>query len=189
MKRTGWIFAAAAVAGIVALVAPAVGQGKAEGRALRWSRFRGGPTITSYNFSVVHAGSRVTRGFRLRSASTTKSGKLAIRLTGSSAFSITSDHCTRKSIAQKLSCWVGIGYAPRQGESGDSATLRATGEEVAAASLSLTGGNPSPPGHVYWVNRGDGTVNEVPIGGGPVTTLAHPGYSGTVSVAVDSSHV
>src|SRR5436305_10788633 len=116
MKRTRWIFGAVAVAGVVALGAPAVGQGKAQETtqpaSLAWSRSPGGPTITSYDFGAVDAGSSVSRWFRLGSAGTMKSGKLAIRLAGSSAFSITSDRCKRKSIGTKLSCWVRVAYTP-----------------------------------------------------------------------------
>jgi hypothetical protein len=43
-------------------------------------------------------------------------------------------------------------------------------------------------GHVYWVNDGDGTVNEVPVGGGKVTTLSR-GNQGAVSLAVGRSHL
>jgi hypothetical protein len=126
MKRRRWVFGAVAVAGVVALVVPAVGQGKAESASLGWSLSRGGATITTYAFGALDGRSRVLRGFRLGSSSLTKSGKLAIRLTGSSAFSITTDHCRRKSIGRELSCWVGVAYAPLVGGgTRDTATLRA----------------------------------------------------------------
>src|SRR6185312_16042890 len=65
MKRTRWLFGAAAVAGVVVLVAPAMGQGKAESASLAWSRSRGGPTFTSYDFGAVDGGAHVSSGFRL----------------------------------------------------------------------------------------------------------------------------
>src|SRR5579863_5992129 len=42
MKRTRWVFGAMAVAGIVVLVAPAVGQGKAASASLGQARALGG---------------------------------------------------------------------------------------------------------------------------------------------------
>ena len=190
MKRTRWVFGAAAVAGVVALVVPAVGQGKAASASLGWSRSAGGPTIGSYGFGAVDGGSEVSRGFRLGSSSAAKSGKLAISLTGSSAFSITSDRCTAKSIGQKLSCWVGVAYDPLGAPRGDRATLRATGEGGVAARLSLSGRNIGPAGRVYWVgtNFGGGSVNAISRGGGTVTVLAGDPHS-PVAVAVDATNV
>jgi hypothetical protein len=47
----------------------------------------------------------------------------------------------------------------------------------------------SAQGHLYWVNAGaNGTVNEMPIGGGPVTALA-TGQNNPVSLAVDANDV
>src|SRR6059058_3450843 len=112
MKRTRWLFVAAAVAGVVVLVAPAVGQGKSDSTSLKWSRSQGGHDITSYDFGAVDGGSILTRGFRLGNSSSTKSGKLAITMTGSSAFSIDSDRCAGKSIGPRLSCWVVVDYTP-----------------------------------------------------------------------------
>jgi hypothetical protein len=111
----------------------------AAGALLAWSRSRDGALVTSYDFGAVNGGSSVTRSFRLGNLGLTTSGKLAIGLTGSSAFSITSDRCTGKSIGKKLSCWVAIAYAPIGTPTSDSATLTATGTHGAAASLSLSG--------------------------------------------------
>jgi hypothetical protein len=194
MKGTRWVFGAVAVACLVALVAPAVGQGKAESASLAWSRSRGGPIITSYDFGAVDGGSRATQGLTLGNSTVTKSGKLKIRLTGSSAFSITVDDCTKKSIGQKLSCRVGISYLPLGPGSSDGATLTATGAHGATASLSLAGNNTGPAGHVYWVGGlndggGYGNVNKVPRGGGNVTTLASGPKRRYGVAVVDSANV
>ena len=106
---------------------------------LGWSQSRGGPPITSSDFGAVQAGSSALRWFRLRNSGPTMSGPLVIELTGSSAFSIGSDRCTGKSIGRKLSCWISVVYAPGAPGASDSATLTATGEHGAAASLSLSG--------------------------------------------------
>ena len=160
------------------------------GASLGWSRTRGGATITSYDFGAVDGGSEASMGFRLGSSSAAKSGKLAISLTGSSAFSITSDRCTGKSIGKKLSCWVGVAYDPLGAPRSDRATLRATGEDGVTARLSLSGRNIGPAGRVYWVgvNFGGGSVNAVSRGGGRVTVLAGDPHS-PVAVAVDATNV
>jgi hypothetical protein len=196
MKRTRWGFVAVAAA-VVALVAPAVGQGKAESGSLGWSRSRGGAVVKSSDFGAVGAGARVSRWFRLGSSSLTKSRKLAIRLTGSPAFSITSDRCTGKSIGRELSCWVGLAYCPIGAPSSDSsATLMATDMHGRVASLSLSGGNTGPSGRLYWTAYSDDpfgkwpanpTVDAVPLGGGCVTRLWDGGDF--LAAAADSTHV
>ena len=194
MSRKRWVFvAAAALVAVVVFVAPAAGQGKATTATLGWSRALGEPTITYYNFGSLGTGARVSRLFRLGSSSLTKSGKLAITLTGSPAFSIASDRCTDTSIGQNLACWVAVVYAPRVTQTRDSATLTATGQQGEVARLSLVG---SRARYVYWVDNGTcglchgGTVNKVPIGGGTVTTLARvPGGRWPASVAVDGTYV
>jgi uncharacterized delta-60 repeat protein len=151
---------------------------------------REGATITSYDFGALDGGGApVTRGFKLATPGLAQSGKLAISLTGSPAFSITSDSCTGKSIGKKLSCWVSVTYKPLGAPTNESATLRATGADGVAASLSLSASNLGPSGYIYWVNNvPNGTVNKVPRGGGPVTVLAS-GQHYPTSVAVDSTHV
>ncbi len=187
MKHRPWISGAVVAAGIVALVAPAVGQGKTASTGLRWSTSRGGPALPSYDVGGVDGGARATKGFRLGNSLRTKSGPLAISLAGSSAFTITKNHCTRKSIGKKLSCWIGVAYAPLRGGTNDKATLTATGPHSAAASLSLSGCSRSgQPNHVYWAEGG--RVNAVPAGGGCVTILAR-GEHYPESVAVSGAHV
>src|SRR5262249_47842372 len=91
MKRMRWAFAAAALVGIVALVVPAVGQGKAASGSLGWSGAPGGPVLTSDDFGAVDGGARAPRWFILGNSSLPKSGQLTIRLIGSKSFSITRD--------------------------------------------------------------------------------------------------
>ncbi len=171
MKRRRWVAGAVAVAGVVASLAPAVGQGKADSTSLRWSGSRRSATLTRYDLGAIDGGAHVSKAFRLWNSGLSKSGKFAISLTGSSAFSIALDHCTKKSLGNRW-CLVSVAYRPLGDGTSDSATLRATGGHGAAASLSLSGSSAGPSGHFYWVNYGDGTVNSVPRGGGSVTTLA-----------------
>lgn len=188
MKRRRWAFGMVAIAGAVTLVVPAVGQGQATRPSLQWSGTRSKATLRSYDLGAVDGGSRVSKGFRLRNAGLTRSGKLAITLTGSSTFSIALDHCTQTSLGKKW-CLVSVSYTPLGAGTSDSATLRATGDHGVTASLHLSGRSAGPSGNVYWVSLYAGTVNAVPRGGGGVTTLAtSPNYDAE-SVAVDGTNV
>jgi hypothetical protein len=135
----------------VALVSPAVGQGKAGHASLHWFDPRAGGLAYSFAFGDRVSGSRVSSRFRLVNSSRTRSGKLKLTLTGSSAFSLASDKCSKKSIGHNLSCWVGVAYAPAVVGTTDTATLTATGGNGASASLSLSGSscsNAVAPGHL-----------------------------------------
>ena len=102
------------------------------------------------------------------------------------------DRCTTKSIGRKTSCRVRVAYLPVGAGTSDSATLTASGEHGAAASLSLSGSSAGPSGHLYWANAaffyGPVGVSVVPRGGGNVTTLAG-GEGIPVAVAVDDTNV
>ncbi len=187
MTRMRWVIGAAAVAGVVVLVAPAVGQGKSV--SLEWSRSPGGATVASYDFGAVADGSTVSRWFRLGSSWRQKSGALEIDVIGSLAFSITADRCSGKSIGEKLSCWVRIAYAPLGGSTSETARLRAGGLNGATATLRLSGSNAGGPfGHVYWADYD--TVNAIPSGGGTSVTLASaPDALGPSSMATDGTHI
>ena len=170
-------------------------QGKAilldstTGASLGWSRSRGGPAILAYHFGGVPAGASASRWLRLWNPRSTPSGKLALTLTGSPAFSITSDRCAGQSIDPNHSCWVRVAYAPPSAGASDSARLQATGDHGAEATLGLSGCTPgASPGRVYWVNSGDGSVKEVSPDGGCVTTIA-TGQDDPVALAADATHV
>jgi len=200
MKRARWVFGAAAVAGVVVLVVPAVGQGKAQPAALKWSRSRGGATIASSDFGTFAYGASVSRWFWLGSSSSTKSGRLGISLYGvpsgpAPAFSITADRCAGKSIGKKLSCWVRVAYTPQTGGLSDDEAVLWANSGDGEAGLVLSGScRPSEPKgtkHLYWVDESYGkygTVNKVPVGGGCMTTLA-TGQDDPGSIAVDATHV
>jgi len=187
------IFVAAAVAGLVALVVPAAGQGQAAGGSLKWLA-SGGHAITSYDFGTLPLGSRASTRFRLRYAGQTKSGKLSVHLDGSSAFSIASDGCKGKSIGPKLSCWVSVAYTAGHAGAGDSATLWAHGGHGSfSPNLGLSGRCSDGKGsdHVFWATYGksgtgeDSAINGVPLNGGCVTALAR---TNPYALVVDGTH-
>lgn len=194
MRGTRWAIVGLVVAGAMALATQAASGGRAQLASLHWSASKGGPAVTSYDFGLVDGGSRVGHGFRLWNSSLTRSGQLAIQVTGSSAFSIRTDNCTG-GIGRKTSCWVGVAYKPKRGKTSDGATLVATGRHGATASVTLSGSAAAPsPGHVYLASEGSptvsrgGTLSRVLRGGGGVSTLAS-GQVGTTSVAVDGTNV
>jgi hypothetical protein len=198
--------------------------GKNAPRFVAWSH--GHVAFTSYEFSTLPSGARESMNFRLTNLGRAVPGKFAIRLTGSSAFSMRASGCrvTRKS------CRVTVAYAPSGAGARDHAVLTASAEHRTAARLKISGCSADASGHLYWlngsVNKGlfaagctpkittlarskgysypasiavdnthvywtdivKGTVNEVPVGGGSVTTLAS-GQHYPISVAVDGTHV
>jgi hypothetical protein len=128
-----------AVAAAVLLV-PTVGQAAAGPAALAWSQ--GGTTVTSYDYGTLDpAGGDTSESvtFALSYSGKRAFGRLVVGLSGSSAFSITSNSCSGKRLGGRKSCSLTVEYAPSGAGASDSATLTATGEHGAAASLSLTG--------------------------------------------------
>ena len=127
------IFAAAAAT--VALAIPAAGQAGGA-PAIAWT-----PTTSAgtFNYGTIDAGTTPTQTFTLTNSGGSATSQLGVSLSGSSAFTITSDKCSTKSIGTKKTCTVTVQYAPT-GNGTDSATLRATSAKPAAtATITLTG--------------------------------------------------
>ncbi len=102
---------------------------------LTWS-----PATTSgaYDFGTLSAGSTASQTFTLTNTGGKSSGALTVALSGSSAFTITSDTCGGTALGSNKSCTVTVQYAPTASGESDSATLTATGEH-ANARIILTG--------------------------------------------------
>src|SRR5439155_1244390 len=113
-------------------------------------------------------------------------GTLAVALSGSSAFTITADGCTARSLGPTKSCTVTVRYAPTAGGS-DTATLTATGEH-ASASLTLTGSG-AVAGHVYWTEEATGTIGRANLDGTGANQSFITGATSPFGVAVDAGHV
>jgi hypothetical protein len=187
MRGSRWVVVAAAMA-VVVLVSPAIGTGKDARPSFAWAQ--GGITIHSYAVPTVAAGSRTATNFRLTNVGRDASGKLAIHLTGSSAFSIASTGCAAKSLALQQWCRVTLVYAPSRARSRDHAVLTASRERGTPTRLKVSGCSASA--RVYWADWDGGTVNEgLPARAGcvpTVTTLAS-GQVVPASVATDGTHV
>jgi hypothetical protein len=126
----------AAAAAVTLLVVPAAGEA-ARPPALGWSPATSGG---SYNFGTFDAGARRSVVFTLTNPGGSATGRLAVTLSGSAAFSITADGCSGRSVGPRRSCAVTVRYAAAAAGRSDRATLAASGKKPAArASLALTG--------------------------------------------------
>ena len=162
-------------AAAAALLVPAAGQAASTPAALAWSE--GGSTLTPYSYGTLDAGATASQTFTLTNSGGRASAALTVALTGSSAFSISSDSCTATSLGPAKSCQVTVAYSPSAAGASDGATLTVTGMQAPATSLNLAGSGASSTGNVYWVDQfsGDwsvGTVNRISPDGSGMSTIA-----------------
>ena len=103
--------------------------------SLVWS-----PTTSSgtYNYGTLNAGQAKEVTFTLENTGGKASGALTVTLPGSSAFSVTSDECTERSLGPNKSCTVTVKYAPASSDESDTATLTGTSKKT-SASITLEG--------------------------------------------------
>lgn len=124
--RIGGVAAAAAVAFL--LLAGAVGAAPGP---LAWSG--------SSDFGTIAPGSTTSQQYTLTNTDGKASGAIKTSLSGSSAFSITSDGCNGVSLGKGKSCGVTVQYAPASAGQSDAATLSANSKKLGSASVNLTG--------------------------------------------------
>src|SRR5262249_21174897 len=119
------------------------------------------------------------------------SSSLKVGLSGSAAFSITSDTC--RSLGPRKSCTVVVKFAP-SGRGPVDATLTATGKKPSAAAGDLLTGTEGPiTPHLYWSNydagaAGGGTIVEANLDGSDPKTIAI-GQSGPLGIAIEGDHL
>jgi hypothetical protein len=127
----------------------------------------------------VTPGQTVSQTFTLTNSGGSATGMLSVSLSGSLAFSITSDGCTGTALGKGRSCTVTVQYAPTTAGQSDSATLTASGRRPpASASITLTGSGGAPdlslsPG-VFLGTSSNGAKNysyDFGPGGGSGTTF------------------
>ena len=167
------------VAAAALLLVPAAGQAGGA-PSIAWS-----PTTSdgTYDYGAVNVGQTASQTFTLTNSGGRATGTLAVALSGPSAFTITADGCTARSLGPGKSCNVTVQYAPTVGGSG-TATLTATGEH-ASASLTLTGSG-TVSGHVYWTNADADTIGRANLDGTGANQSFITGASNPVGVAVGS---
>jgi hypothetical protein len=141
-------------------------------------------TPSRHNFGPVIVGQTASQKFTLKNNTSTPTSALTVSTAGPAPFTITAGTCAGISLQPGKTCTVTVQFAPtatgtRKG------TLQAAG--TAAAATARLAGTGAPAGHLYWANDA-GTISEVPLAGGPATTLV-TGQNGPVGVAVDSSHI
>jgi centrosomal CEP192-like protein len=146
-------------------------------------------TPAPYNYGQVPTGKTASRTFTLANTGGTATGKLRVRLTGPTAFTITGDTC-RHTLKPGKTCTVTVRFAPTSAAS-LTATLSAAGKKHgAAATDALTGSGgglgQSLGGHVYWAVPG--AINQANLDG-TSPQAAVPGRNSPIGVAVDPSNV
>src|ERR1700761_4606170 len=96
-------------------------------------------SVSSYSYGSVTVGQKTSQTFTVRNSGGTASSALKLSLSGSGAFSETSDRCRAMSLGPRKSCTVMVSFAPT-GAKAVTATLTATaGKPAAAVKASLSG--------------------------------------------------
>jgi centrosomal CEP192-like protein len=108
---------------------------------LAWS-----PTTSSgsFDYGTLNAGQTQSQQFTLTNTDGKPSGALTASLSGSAAFSITSDGCTGLSLGKGKTCLVTVKYAPTSSGQSDTAILSASNRKTGSASITLTGASSTP---------------------------------------------
>ncbi len=181
-----WRRVLAAGVGILTAVAVLAGAGTASASPRAASLAF---TPAPYNYGQVPAGKAASRTFTLANTGGTATGKLRVRLTGPTAFTMTGDTC-RNTLKPGKTCTVTVRFAPTSAAS-LNATLTAAGKKHGAtATDALTGSGgglgQSLGGHVYWTVPG--AINQANLDG-TSPQVAVPGRNSPTGVAVDPSHV
>src|SRR3954468_7880176 len=130
IAKGGRAFPAALIAfgvAALALLVPAAMGTRAP--SIFWSPTTDGGT---FDYAAVTPGQTASQAFTLGNSGGSASAALKIALSGSDAFSITSDACTGTSLGPKKSCAVTVEYAPTAAGQTDTATFTATGKKAGA---------------------------------------------------------
>jgi len=132
----------AAAAATLALLVPEAAQAGGP-PAIAWSPTTSGGT---FDHGAIVVGETASQAFTLTNTGGSATARLSISLSGSEAFSITSDACTGTSIGKRKSCAVTVEYAPTTVGQSDTATLSASGKKAAArASITHIGSGAGTP--------------------------------------------
>jgi hypothetical protein len=178
---------AATAAAVTLMLGPATGQAVNIGPVLGWS-----PTTSTgvFDYGTLTFGQSVTQTFTLTNSGGSATGTLTVTLSGSGAFTKTSDACTGRSLGRTSSCRVSVQYSPNAEGASDTATLTATGEKPAPASLTLKGAG-AVVRHIYWTNAETDTIGRANLDGSGVNQSFISVTSGNQpnGVAVDAHHV
>jgi hypothetical protein len=151
-------------------------------------------TPAPYDYGQVAAGQAASHTFTLANTGGQGTGKLAVTLAGSAAFTITGDTC--QSLAPGKTCTVTVRFAAAQvGAVAATLTAEAKKRQVVATD-NLTGSaglGAAAPRHLYWVipgngSPGTGSIWEAGLDGSGPHAIA-TGQTNPFAVAVDASHL
>jgi hypothetical protein len=147
-------------------------------------------TPSSYDYGRVTPGESVSQRFRLANSGGKATGKLKVTLAAAAAFTITRDRCSGKRLRPGKSCVVRVRFAPT-GVGSVTATLTAADKKGASATVALSGtgaGLGAAPAHLYWTNRGAGTINVANLDGSSPRVLVG-GQNPPAGVAVTPAYL
>jgi hypothetical protein len=146
-------------------------------------------TPSPYSYGQVAAGrGAASQTFTLANSGGQATGRLRVRVDGAAVFTITGDTC--KTLRPGKKCTVTVRFAPASAGT-VTATLTAAGKKPAAtATVALTGTGAlgAAPGHLYWTNSSDGTINESNLNGSSPRVLVS-GQTDAEGLAVNASHL
>ena len=128
-----------------------------------------------FSFGTIANGATASKTLTLTNTGGSASASLVITLPGASAFRLTADGCTGRSLGPGKSCSVTVTYSPTSDGANDSATLTATGDKAGAtATDKLSGATPGKADLSVTVDDGTTSV----AAGAPTTytvTVANAG--------------
>jgi hypothetical protein len=104
-------------------------------------------TPSSWDYGTLGPGTTSSKTFVLRNNGGSGSAELTVSVSGSSAFTKTSDTCTGKGLGPNKTCSVTVQYAPTSAGSTDNGTLTASSKKASASAAltgTSTGGNQAP---------------------------------------------
>jgi hypothetical protein len=181
MRQVAVVAGGVVVLGGVTGMAAGAASATADPPALAFSQ-------SSHGYGSVTVGKKVSQVFTLTNSGGKASRALTLSLSGSGAFSITSERCQGRSLGPGKSCTVAVKFAPA-GAGPVTATLTATGVKGPVAATASLSGTGVVPGHLYWVvknERGD-LINEAGLdGSNPQTLVTGQALDG---LAVSGSHM
>jgi virginiamycin B lyase len=162
----------------------ALHAGRPSAPALVWSPATNG----TFNYGTFNAGEAASHVFTLTNSGGSASGALAIGISGSAAFAITSDACTGIALGSGKSCTVTVRYTQAATEQSDQAALVGSSPKPMAANATLTLlGATRAAGHIFWTNSG--AIGRANLDGSDVNQSFIAGSVSPYAIVADANYI